>query len=91
MFRLHMLFYGCFYGGLVTLWPAFMGDSFGRQHVGAIVGFMFAVAGGIGAWDRRLRARCGMPQETTRSPFCVACAQVYLGWVLPWSRQNHLR
>ena len=44
------LIFGCFYGGIVTLFPAFVGDCFGRRHVGAITGFMFAVAGGLGAW-----------------------------------------
>lgn len=44
------LIFGSFYGGIVTLFPALIGDFFGRRYVGAIAGFVFAVAGGLGAW-----------------------------------------
>ncbi len=30
--------------------PAIVGDYFGRQHAGAIAGFLFASAGILGAW-----------------------------------------
>ena len=44
-----LIFGGC-YGGFATLFPALVGDFFGRRYVGAIAGFLFALAGGLGAW-----------------------------------------
>jgi MFS family permease len=37
--------FGLSYGGVSALFPALVGDFFGRLAVGAIVGFIFAVAG----------------------------------------------
>jgi OFA family oxalate/formate antiporter-like MFS transporter len=37
--------FGFSYGGVTALFPALIGDFFGRTAVGAIVGFMFALAG----------------------------------------------
>jgi len=37
--------FGFSYGGVSALFPALVGDFFGRAEVGAIVGFIFAVAG----------------------------------------------
>ena len=42
--------FGFFYGGMATLFPALIGDFFGRLHAGAIAGFLFAGAGMLGAW-----------------------------------------
>ncbi|MBI3301288.1 MAG: MFS transporter [Deltaproteobacteria bacterium] len=42
--------FGFFYGGMATLFPALIGDFFGRRHAGAITGFLFAGAGVFGAW-----------------------------------------
>ena len=42
--------FGFFYGGMATLFPALIGDFFGRLHAGAITGFLFAGAGVLGAW-----------------------------------------
>jgi len=42
--------FGFFYGGMATLFPALIGDFFGRLHAGAITGFLFAGAGILGAW-----------------------------------------
>ena len=39
--------FGFFYGGIASLFPALVGDLFGRAHAGAIGGFIF---GGAGAW-----------------------------------------
>lgn len=41
--------FGFSYGGAVTLFPALVGDAFGRAHAGAIVGTLFAVAGSLAA------------------------------------------
>ena len=42
--------FGFFYGGIASLFPALVGDLFGRAHAGAIGGFIFGGAGIIGAW-----------------------------------------
>jgi OFA family oxalate/formate antiporter-like MFS transporter len=42
--------FGFSYGGVSTLFPALVGDFFGRAHVGAIVGFIFALAGSPAAF-----------------------------------------
>lgn len=39
--------FGASYGSISTLFPALMGDFFGRTHVGAICGFVFAAAGSL--------------------------------------------
>jgi MFS family permease len=52
--------FGFFYGGIATLFPALVGDLFGRAHAGAIGGFIFGGAGILGAWGPgacRLSAR----------------------------------
>jgi MFS family permease len=42
--------FGFFYGSMATLFPALIGDFFGRLHAGAITGFLFAGAGMLGSW-----------------------------------------
>jgi OFA family oxalate/formate antiporter-like MFS transporter len=42
--------FGFSYGGVTALFPALIGDFFGRLAVGAIVGFIFAVAGSPAAF-----------------------------------------
>lgn len=42
--------FGISYGGVTALFPALVGDYFGRIAVGAIVGFIFAVAGAPAAF-----------------------------------------
>jgi MFS family permease len=44
------LLFGVSYGTVSTLFPAIVGDFFGRAHAGAIVGCLFALAGGMAAW-----------------------------------------
>ena len=43
------VFFGFGYGGTTTVFPAIVGDRFGREHVGAIVGLLFAGAGSSAA------------------------------------------
>lgn len=43
------ILFGLAYGGGVTLLPALVGDYFGREHAGAIVGRIFATAGALAA------------------------------------------
>ena len=42
--------FGFFYGGTASLFPALVGDLFGRAHAGAIGGVIFGSAGMLGAW-----------------------------------------
>jgi MFS family permease len=42
--------FGFSYGGVTSLFPALIGDFFGRTSVGAIVGFIFALAGAPAAF-----------------------------------------
>jgi MFS family permease len=42
--------FGFSYGGVTALFPAIIGDFFGRTAVGAIVGFIFALAGSPAAF-----------------------------------------
>ncbi|HJU11351.1 MAG TPA: MFS transporter [Candidatus Binataceae bacterium] len=42
--------FGFSYGGVTSLFPALIGDFFGRAEVGAIVGFIFALAGSPAAF-----------------------------------------
>ena len=42
--------FGVSYGGTTALFPAIVGDFFGRVAVGSIVGFIFAVAGSTAAF-----------------------------------------
>ncbi len=44
------IIFGLAYGGAVALFPLIVGDFFGRVSVGAIVGFIFAVAGSTSAF-----------------------------------------
>jgi MFS family permease len=41
--------YGVGYGGTTTVFPAIVGERFGRAHAGAIVGLLFAGAGSLAA------------------------------------------
>ncbi len=42
--------FGVFYGGFATLFPALIGDLFGRAHAGAIGGAIFGAGGFLGGW-----------------------------------------
>lgn len=42
--------FGFFYGGTASLFPALVGDLFGRAHAGTIGGIVFGGAGMLGAW-----------------------------------------
>ncbi len=42
--------FGYSYGAISTLFPAIVGDFFGRGHAGAIVGILFAMAGSMAGW-----------------------------------------
>jgi MFS family permease len=42
--------FGFSYGAVSALFPALVGDFFGPEHAGTLVGFIFALAGSLAAW-----------------------------------------
>jgi len=44
------ILFGFSYGTISTLFAAIIGDFFGREQAGSIVGFVFMLAGSMGAW-----------------------------------------
>ena len=56
--------FGFSYGGVTALFPALIGDFFGRAEVGAIVGFIFALAGSPAAFGPLI---AGYMYDTTHS------------------------
>ncbi|MBI4247713.1 MAG: MFS transporter [Candidatus Rokubacteria bacterium] len=42
--------FGYSYGAISTLFTAIVGDFFGREHAGTLVGVLFALAGSMGGW-----------------------------------------
>jgi len=47
-------FFGCYYGGFASLYPALVGDLFGPDHAGAIGGLIVAGGGILGGWGPAL-------------------------------------
>lgn len=56
--------FGFSYGGVTSLFPALVGDFFGRIAIGAIVGFVFAIAGSAAAFGPLI---AGYMYDATRS------------------------
>jgi MFS family permease len=54
--------FGFSYGAVSTLFPAIVGDFFGREEAGSLVGFLFALAGSMAAWGPLL---AGMIYDAT--------------------------
>ena len=42
--------FGFAYGTISALFPAIVGDLFGPEQAGSLVGFLFAAAGSLAAW-----------------------------------------
>jgi len=68
-YELPMLFgtafvFGYSYGAISTLFPAIVGDFFGRRQAGALVGFLFAFAGAMAGWGPLI---AGAIYDATRS------------------------
>lgn len=58
----------------VTLFPAVVGDLFGRLHVGAISGFIFAIASGAGAFGPYLAGLIRDAAGTYQTAFLIGAA-----------------
>lgn len=70
--------FGLSYGGGTTLFPAIIGDLFGRAHAGAIVGSIFATAGALAAIGPFLAGVLYDATQSYRLAF-VLCAACNLG------------
>ena len=64
--------FGFSYGGAVSVFPALVGDYFGRAHAGAIVGRMFATAGAMAAIGPYAAALIFDASGSYRAAFIVA-------------------
>jgi MFS family permease len=67
--------FGASYGGSVTLFPALVGDQFGRLSAGTIVGMIFAGAGSLAAIGPYVAAALYDATDSYRLAF-VLCAAV---------------
>ena len=63
--------FGFSYGGSVTLFPALVGDQFGRLYAGAIVGTIFASAGALAAVGPFLAAALYDATDSYRLAFAL--------------------
>ena len=66
------LLFGFAYGTVSTLFPAIVGDFFGRAHAGAIVGSIFALAGCMAAWGPLAAGAVHDATGSYRAAFLVA-------------------
>lgn len=64
--------FGFGYGGAVAVFPALVGDYFGRTHAGAIVGRIFASAGALAAIGPYVAALIFDATSSYRAAFVVA-------------------
>ena len=83
--------FGFGYGGAVAVFPALVGDYFGRAHAGAIVGAMFASAGTMAAVGPYVAALLFDATGSYRAAFVTAAVVNGLSFVaatrLPPTRQ----
>jgi len=84
--------FGFFYGGVASLFPALVGDLYGRAHAGAIGGFIFGGAGVLGAWGPAIAGYLRDVNGDYRLAFilCVvtAASALLLFLTLPRPRQR---
>lgn len=66
--------FGFGYGGAVAVFPALVGDYFGRVHAGSIVGRMFASAGALAAVGPYVAALIFDQTQSYRAAFVIAAA-----------------
>jgi MFS family permease len=66
--------FGYSYGTISTLFSAIVGDFFGHAQAGSLVGFLFMLAGSMGAWGPVAAGAVYDATGTYRSAFVVAAA-----------------
>jgi MFS family permease len=81
------LVFGYSYGTISTLFPAIVGDFFGRGQAGTLVGFLFALAGSMAAWGPLAAGAVYDATGSYRLAFWVAAAlNVVAGLLLGMTR-----
>jgi MFS family permease len=68
------LVFGYSYGAISTLFPAIVGDFFGRAAAGSIVGFLFMLAGSMAAWGPLVAGAVYDATGSYRAAFHLAVA-----------------
>jgi MFS family permease len=66
--------FGFSYGGVTALFPALIGDFFGRVAVGAIVGFIFALAGSPAAFGPLIAGSIYTATNSYNAAFLLSAA-----------------
>ncbi len=74
--------FGFGYGGTTTVFPAIVGDRFGRAHAGAIVGLLFAGAGSLAAVGPFMAAWIYDSTGSYRPAFVLSAAANAVGLIL---------
>ena len=76
--------FGYSYGAITTLLPAIVGDFFGHEHAGTLVGFLFMLAGVTSAWGPMAAGALYDATGTYRPAWLLsaACNVVAFGLVL---------
>jgi MFS family permease len=74
--------FGIGYGGTTTVFPAIVGERFGRAHAGAIVGLLFAGAGSLAAVGPFMAAWIYDSTGSYRIAFLLSAAVNLAGLVL---------
>ena len=66
--------FGFSYGTISTLFAAIVGDFFGREQAGSLVGFLFALAGSTAAWGTLAAGAIYDATGSYRPAFLLAAA-----------------
>jgi MFS family permease len=66
--------FGYSYGAISTLFPAIVGDFFGRAAAGSIVGLLFMLAGSMAAWGPLVAGAVYDATGSYRPAFQIAAA-----------------
>ncbi|HZP45828.1 MAG TPA: MFS transporter [Candidatus Binataceae bacterium] len=74
--------FGFSYGGISALFPALIGDFFGRLAVGEIVGFIFALAGSPAAFGPLIAGYVYTATGSYGAAFCLSAALNALALIL---------
>lgn len=74
--------FGYSYGAISTLFAAIVGDFFGRQQAGTLVGVLFALAGSMGGWGPVVAGAIHDAWGTYAPAFALSAALNVLAMVL---------
>lgn len=74
--------FGAGYGGSTAVFPAVVGDTFGRTHIGSLVGVIFAISGGLSAISPTYAGYLYTSSGSYRSSFVISSVVNALALVL---------